>query len=249
MYDIRVLVADDESTVRTFIQTVINKEKMPVSALAEAENGVDAVRIARDFKPDLVFLDIRMPGLDGIRVAEILLADESKANVVIVSAYNDFEYARAAFKAGVDDYILKPIRPEEVMEVIKKTAEKCKMVCGNDTNQPSVKTPTLVKAVIDYVEENLSGQLQLRDIARAVFVSPCHLSRTFKYLTGQSIVDYIQEQRLVKASELLATTDFSITEVAGRVGFNDAAYFATCFKNKIGTTPMQYRKMQEIKNK
>lgn len=249
MHDIKVLVADDESTVRRFIQTVISKENMPVSAFAEAENGIDTVRIAREFKPDLIFLDIRMPGLDGIQVAETLFADESKAKVVIVSAYNDFEYARAAFKAGVDDYILKPIRPEEVIELIKNTAEKCEMLSGDDTSQPSVKTPTLVKAVIDYVEENLSGQLQLRDVARAVFVSPCHLSRTFKYLTGQSIVDYIQEQRLLKASELLTTTDLSITEVAGRVGFNDAAYFATCFKNRMGTTPMQYRKIQEIKNK
>ena len=245
MRNIRVFVADDESTVRTFIQLVINKEQMPVSAFAEAENGKDAVRIAREFKPDLVFLDIRMPGLDGLQVAEILLADNPKTTIVIVSAYNDFEYARAAFRAGVDDYILKPIRPNEVMEIIKKTAEKYE-ACA-DAPQQTVKTPTLVKAVIDYIEVNLSGPLHLRDIAGAVFVSPCHLSRTFKYLAGQSIVDYIQEQRLLKASELLASSDLSITEIAGKVGFNDAAYFATCFKNKMGATPMKYRKTQEIK--
>lgn len=241
MQDIKVLVADDESTVRAFIHTVIRKENLPVAVLAEAENGLEAVSIASELKPDLIFLDIRMPGLDGIQVAERLAAADCQADIVIVSAYNDFEYARAAFKAGVADYLLKPVRPGDIAGLIKKTAEKHTVMPAADQSPPG-EMPALVKAVNDYVAEHLSGQLNLREVARAVFVSPYHLSRTFKYLTGQSIVEYIQEQRLLQARTLLVTTDLSVTEVAAAVGFNNAAYFATCFKNRMGSTPMQYRK-------
>lgn len=248
MNDVKILVADDESTVRSFFKIVISKEKLPVEVLAEAENGLEAVRLAREIKPDLLFLDIRMPGLDGLQAAKIILKENPAVSIIIVSAYNEFEYARTAFRAGVDDYLLKPIKPAEVAEIIRKTAGRLSQQADTDV-MPVAKTPALVRAVFDYVAHNLERPIQLKDIAQAVFVSSYHLSRTFKQLTGQSITDYIQEQRLLKAEDLLLNTDYSITEVAGMVGFNDAAYFATCFKNKTGVSPLQYRKKQDIKNK
>ena len=247
MRRIKVLVADDEATVRTFIKLVVNKEQLPVSAVAETDNGTEAVRLTREFLPDLVFLDIRMPGLDGLQAAEAILAGEVKPMVVIVSAYNEFDYARTAFRAGAADFLLKPIKPAEIAEIINRAAEKCGEREGAAAGCQE-KKPSVVQAVADYVTTNLDKPIHLNDIARAVFVSSYHLSRTFKCLTGQSIVDYVQEQRISKASELLASTELTITEVAGKVGFNDAAYFATCFKNKTGVSPMQYRKTQDIKN-
>lgn len=241
MRDIRVLVADDEATVRTFIKLVVSREKLPVAALAEADNGLEAVRLAHEFKPDLVFLDIRMPGLDGLQAAEVILAADARTSVVIVSAFSEFDYARTAFRAGVVDYLLKPIRPADVGEAVRKAAEKAGQSGAADWPQPA-KTPALVKAVVDYVAANLGRPIRLQDIAGAVFVSPYHLSRTFKQLTGRSLVDYIQERRLTKAEEILLTTELTITEVAGLVGFSDAAYFATCFKNRTGCSPMQFRK-------
>jgi YesN/AraC family two-component response regulator len=248
MIVIKILVADDEATVRAFIQAVISKEQLPVASVTQADNGITAIRLAHEFRPDLIFLDIRMPGLDGLQAAELILVDDPKANIVIISAYNEFDYARTAFRAGVADYLLKPIKPTDLANIIKKTAEKCEQTDKSDFKQP-VKSQALVEKVENYVVINLNKPIQLRDIARAVFVSPYHLSRTFKHLTGQSIMGYVQEQRLIKASELLATTDLSINEIVDIVGFNDAAYFTTCFKNKIGIPPMKYRKAQEIKNK
>lgn len=247
MRAIKILVADDEATVRLFIQTVIHKEQLPVAAFAEASNGAEAIRLAGEMRPDLIFLDIRMPGLDGLQAARTILAGDPDATIVIVSAYDEFEYARSAFRAGVSDYLLKPIKPDDVIGIITKTAQACGPEHEQGPAQPA-KVPPLVKGVVDYVAANLDKPIRLGDIAKGVFVSPSHLSRTFKQLTGQSIVDYMQEQRLNKAAELLATTDLSVTEVAGRVGFNDATYFTTCFKNKTGLPPAQYKKQQDIKD-
>jgi len=244
MRDIKVLVADDEATVRAFFRLVFERERLPVAAVAEAQSGGDAVRLAQEFAPDLAFLDIRMPGGDGLQAAAAILAAAAGVRVVIVSAYNEFEYARTALRAGAADYLLKPVKPADIAALVKKTAEERAPAAAAAGGPP--RTPALARAVADYVAKNLDKPVHLQDIARAVFVSPYHLSRTFKQLTGRTIVEYVQEQRLAKAEEILAATDFSITEVAGLVGFNDAAYFATCFKQKTGVTPGQYRKRQKF---
>jgi two-component system response regulator YesN len=235
MRHIKILVADDEITVRTFIKKVIAKERLPVAACLEADNGLDAIRLAQEHRPHLIFLDIRMPGCDGLKAAERILADSPGANVVIVSAYNEFDYARTALRAGVADYLLKPVRPAEVAALIAKAAEA-------PAAQGPDRIPPLVAKVEQYIRANLDRPIKLQDIAQAVYLSQFHLSRTFKHLTGKSVVDLIQDLRLAKAEEMLAATDLSVTEIAGRVGFKDAAYFTTCFKNKHGVSPVQYRK-------
>ncbi|MDR7867346.1 MAG: response regulator [Sporomusaceae bacterium] len=235
MRDIKILVADDEITVRTFIKKVIAKERLPVALCLEADNGLDAVRLAQEHRPDLTFLDIRMPGCDGLKAAERILADSPGANIVIVSAYNEFDYARTALRAGVADYLLKPVRPAEVAALIAKTA------AAPAPDIPDRKPP-LVAKVEQYIRDNLDGSIKLQDIAKTVYISQFHLSRTFKQLTGRSVVDFVQDLRLAKAEEMLAATDLTVTEIAGRVGFKDAAYFTTCFKNRHGISPLQYRK-------
>ncbi len=233
--DIKLLVADDEITVRTFIKTVIAKERLPVALCLETDNGLDAVRLAAEHRPDLILLDIRMPGCDGLQAAETILAQSPGASVVIVSAYNEFDYARTALRAGVADYLLKPVRPAEIAALVAKAA-------AAPAPPSAVPVPPLVAQVEQYINANLDSPIKLQDIAQAVYLSQFHLSRTFKQLTGRSLVDFIQTRRLARAAELLAATGLTVAEIAGRVGFKDAAYFATCFKNRYKVSPLQYRK-------
>ena len=221
--------------------------------LRTGRKGSDVMEIAAEVLreyPDeralsrATFAELRgFAGLGETKAAAILAA-AAGVRVVIVSAYNEFEYARTALRAGAADYLLKPVKPADIAALVKKTAEERAPAAAAAGGPP--RTPALARAVADYVAKNLDKPVHLQDIARAVFVSPYHLSRTFKQLTGRTIVEYVQEQRLAKAEEILAATDFSITEVAGLVGFNDAAYFATCFKQKTGVTPGQYRKRQKF---
>lgn len=243
MKGIKLLVVDDEVMVRSFIKMVVTKEKLPVSMLYEADNGSDAVLLVKKLKPHLVFMDIRIPDIDGIRAAEKILADNQRVSIVIISAYGEFEYARAAFRAGISDYLLKPVRPVDIAESVRRAAA---LEVVNTEQAEGDKKPELIRLMEEYINNNLDSQLYLKDMAHAVFMSPFHLSRTFKRITGQSIIGFIHEQRLAKAEELLLNTALSITEIAGKVGFNDTAYFATCFKNKIGVSPTQRRKAQNI---
>ena len=120
---IKLLVVDDEQMVRTFIKTVVEKENLPVSEVLEADNGSDAILMARQHNPELILLDIHMPGCNGLRAAEKIIEENNNAHIVIISAYNDFEYARTALRAGVIDYLLKPVRADEFVNLILRTAE------------------------------------------------------------------------------------------------------------------------------
>lgn len=235
---ISLLIADDEAVVRDFIRTMVKKEGLPVTRIFEAANGLDALRLALKEKPDLAILDIRMPGLTGLEVAADISQSASTTSVYIISAYDEFEYARAAFKSGVRDYLLKPIRPAQIVDIVRNTVKALEASRPDEAGD----RPPLVKAVDGHIKANLDQPLFLEDIAKAVFVSPWHLSRKFKSLTGRSLTSHIQESRLAKAAELLRATKLSITEIAVQVGFNNPAYFATCFKASLGQTPLQYRK-------
>ncbi len=243
MKKIKLLIVDDETMVRTFIKTVIKNENLPVEELWEANNGLDAIDLAKKHLPDLIILDIRIPEIDGITAAEKILASDRSAKIIVISAYGEFSYARAAFRAGVTDYLVKPVRANEIAKIINMAANA---MPDDIPEEPNMKDG-LVHQVENYVQSHLDKKIYLEELAKHVFLSPYHLSRMFKQLTGHSLVDYIQNERLCRAENLLFSTDKPITEVAMESGFGDAAYFATCFKRKTGLSPTQYRK--EHKNK
>lgn len=231
----KVLVADDEQIMRIFFESLIQKENLPVSELLVAESGRKAVSLALEKKPDIIFMDIRMPSMNGLQACAKIKADWPEAEIYIISAYNEFDYAKEAFKAGVRDYLLKPFRPAQIMEIIKKKAAE-KAVKAEDP------VPLLVRSVAEYVKNNLDQPLALDEIARAVFISPSYLSRRFKQLTGQPLTAFIRDIRLQTAAELLKTPDISVTEVAQISGFNSSAYFSNCFRAWSGVSPQQYRR-------
>ena len=237
MRDITLLIADDEPGVRLFVRQLVERERAPVSQVFEAANGREAVELACRHKPDLVLLDIRMPELDGLQAAQAILQQCPELCVVIASAHEDFDYARTALRAGVADYLLKPVRVAEILERIHKVH-----TARNTSDESYVVSHPLVAAVAAYVAQHLCDVLDLRSIGKAVFVSPSHLSRVFKKQTGMALVDFVLEQRLAEAKTLLTRTLLSIAEIAEQTGFSSPAYFSACFRKKNGLSPSGYRR-------
>ncbi len=106
---LRVLIVDDEPLARRGIRNQLDQQAMSVDIVGECSNGIEAVDAIREFSPDLVFLDIQMPELDGFGVVRTVGIDEMPA-VVFVTAYD--RYALEAFEVHALDYLLKPIDPE-----------------------------------------------------------------------------------------------------------------------------------------
>src|SRR5690348_6106 len=111
----RVLIADDEPLLRAQLKARLVDAWPEVTEIIEAENGEQALALVHESRPDVVFLDIRMPGKSGIEVAQALAG---RCHVVFVTAYD--EYAIAAFDEGAVDYVLKPVTAERIAKVVAR---------------------------------------------------------------------------------------------------------------------------------
>jgi two-component system LytT family response regulator len=117
---IRVLVVDDERPARTKLQRLL-RSAADVELVAEAEDGETAVDKVRDLRPDLLFLDVQMPGLDGFGVMAELEAEE-RPLVVFVTAFD--EYAVRAFEVHAVDYLLKPVAPDRFATTLDRVRQR-----------------------------------------------------------------------------------------------------------------------------
>lgn len=116
---IRVLICDDEPLARDRMRRML--EKVPATlCVGEAENGEELLEQVPDLHPDLILLDIRMPGMDGLKAASRLSESDNPPAIVFCTAYD--EHAIAAFKVNAIDYLLKPVRQEDLEKVLHKAS-------------------------------------------------------------------------------------------------------------------------------
>jgi AmiR/NasT family two-component response regulator len=121
----RILVAEDEAISRMDLREML--ENLGYSVVGEAGDGVAAVNLARALKPDLVVMDIKMPGLDGIAAAETL-SQEKVTPVLLLTAYSDREFVDRAVDAGVMGYLVKPFAEQQLKPAIEVALERWREV-------------------------------------------------------------------------------------------------------------------------
>ena len=114
----RIIIADDEPIQRMDLKDVLTKQGYLV--VGEAGDGASAVNLAREIRPDLLIMDIRMPDMDGITAAETL-TQEKIAPVLLLTAFGDQQLVERAKEAGVVNYIVKPLRESQVAPAIEVT--------------------------------------------------------------------------------------------------------------------------------
>ncbi|WP_404330155.1 response regulator [Mesobacillus maritimus] len=119
----RVLIVDDEAIERKGLEMILT-ENFPSIVIDEADSGRTAILKAEEFRPDIIFLDIKMPGIDGVEAAKEIKKLNRNVNIFMLTAFDKFEYARQLVKIGVQDYILKPYNREEIIEPLKKAIQE-----------------------------------------------------------------------------------------------------------------------------
>lgn len=112
------------------------------------------------------------------------------------------------------------------------------------TNAP--KENAKVFDIINYILKNYEQAISLEDLSKHFFVEKHYMCRIFRKITGQSIIEYVNEKRLIESTNLLINTNNSILEISLKVGFNHVNHFNALFKRRFGTTPLQYRKKHVI---
>ena len=119
----RMLIADDEALERRAFKTIVEQDIALISEVIEAQNGNEAVRMAELHKPDIIVMDVKMPGINGIEAIKKIIQSGIDAHMIVLTAYDDFNYIQEALKIGVDDYLLKPSIRVKIVDSLNKIIE------------------------------------------------------------------------------------------------------------------------------
>ncbi|MBM7866969.1 response regulator [Heliobacterium gestii] len=161
-----LLVVDDESLERQAIRQIIKREDLAMEVVGEAASGDDAVALAETVRPDVVLLDIRMPGLNGIEVMKRLRGFLPDCRIIILTAFDEFQYAREAVQWGAFNYLLKPVRPAELVRVLATAADQVREEGEKRAEAERLRHQAKLQA------QNAAPLLRLNLFAESVHITP-----------------------------------------------------------------------------
>ena len=237
-----LLIIDDEKLVCNNIRAMLPWKEYGFINVMCASDSKKAIEIIDRYAPDMIITDISMPDKSGLEIIEYVRNQKMNAYVILISAYDEFEYAQKAIDLGVQAYILKPVSPEILknkveLYLLPDTSRKEAIPsCGMD------KRKQLKMTIDEYFQTNLHEKITLEETAQTFYFSSPYFSQLFSQLYGITFTDYINKLKTEKASHYLKYSQYKITYIADMLGFKDYRYFIRIFKKHYGYSPLQYRK-------
>ncbi len=203
---IKVVIAEDHALMRDGVRLVLN-ESDDIEVVGEARTGTDVLPVATRTQPDVVLLDLRMPGMDGLAVLDQLRERMPTVNVVIFSALDSHDQIEAALRRGAHGYIVKTINPADLPSAIRQAVERSvyhpfALLAGADS---AAKRSGLSEKELEVLRELAHGRSN-KEIARSLFVSEqtvkFHLRNIYRKLgiaTRTEALRYAYENGLIEA--------------------------------------------------
>lgn len=245
----KALIIDDEKPVRIAISKLGKWSHFQIEPPLMAANGKEALAVMREVHPDLVFVDMSMPIMDGLEFLKAASAEFSDSRFIIISGYDDFSYAQQAIRYGVMDYLLKPIIEDDLNTAIQRAVESiCPDFRPSDEKkeETNLDSDTVTTIIHDYIDKHYSTNIKISQFADKYFFSKEYLTRQFKARYHCGIYEYVLQVRMERARDLLLNPDIKIQDVAQRVGYADNNYFSKAFRTYYGISPTAFRQEQHI---
>ncbi|WP_281885139.1 response regulator [Paenibacillus sp. YYML68] len=337
---LRVLIVDDEPMILKGLTTLLTQYKDNQVHIRTADNGKSALALILEQAPDIVLTDIRMPVMDGLELTRSVHELGLELDMIVISGYSDFEYARKCMASGVKDYLLKPVARQELYETLDRVLAQRQQSALPDVSAATLthwaerleqklwdlriedlmetltewrkcctegaysartvhklhtdllellvkklqargtykfeqrsplrlteleaeaheqlndyimslveelkskrrgKTRDPIEEAKAYIDDNLSREIQLEEVAEYLGLHPSYFSQMFKQHTGETFVQYRIRRRMEKAKQLLEQPHYRITDISYEVGYADHPHFTKTFKKYTGYSPSEYR--------
>jgi two-component system response regulator YesN len=119
-----ILIVDDFPVIRSGLRRILTENPLGLEPVLEAADGAEALQLVRRHHPAIIIMDIKMPGLNGLQAIQVIRAEQPDTKIVILTAYNDFNYVQKALQLGARDYLLKPVRPQKLLELLQEIREE-----------------------------------------------------------------------------------------------------------------------------
>lgn len=243
----KALIIDDEKPVRIAISKLGKWSHFQIKPPLMASNGKEALSVMREIHPDLVFVDMSMPIMDGITFLRSASKESPDSRFIVISGYDEFSYAQQAIRYGVIDYLLKPIVEKNLNHAIQRAIES---ICPDfspldeEKEETNLDSDTVTTIIHDYIDKHYSTNIKTSQFADRYFFSKEHLTRQFKARYHCGIYEYVLQVRMERARELLLNPDIKIQDIATRVGYSDNNYFSKAFRTYYGVSPTAFRQEQ-----
>lgn len=243
----RAIVVDDEVFMREGMRLMIDYEKCGFTLAGEAADSGQALALIEAKAPHLLITDVMMPGLQGTELAQLVAKWHPDMLIIFISGYRNFAFAKAAIRAQALGYLVKPIDPDAVHELLmlaKDTLDRRARRSGDEPEHTDtlVRTSETTRQALTYIEANYARELSVADIAGELHINPAYLGQVVRKNTGQTIHAHITRVRIEKACVLLRNTSMNVSEIAQSVGVTDVGYFSLLFARQMGVRPREYRK-------
>lgn len=241
----RALIVDDEPLMLEGMRLMVDWQRHGFAMPQEADSGRQALELIRCEKPDLVITDLNMPGLGGVELSELCRKEFPDMLVAYFSGYQDFHYAQSAIRVGALGYLLKPIEPEQVHELLDAAQVELNRRCAPRRDAaPAEDTPEPVRYALEAIAERFAQTLSLRDLAQEQGLTCAYLGQLISRSTGKGFARLLLEKRMHAARQLLMD-DVSVGETARRCGIGDVSYFSQLYRRFFGENPSHHRRGQK----
>jgi two-component system response regulator YesN len=171
MENLKVLIVDDEYLIRNLLKRRINWEEQGMTIIGEASNAHEALDMVDALRPDIIFTDICMPFIDGIEFSSMVMEKYPEMKIVVVTGYDEFEFARKGIKLGIADFILKPIGASELLNVTDRL--KKKIYEERDRKKEFETLKEEFKQSLPFLREKFLNQLILQPLSDTQIMEKC----------------------------------------------------------------------------
>lgn len=254
------LIVDDEIEMINGILNGVCWEHLDFGRIFQATGVEKAKEVLRTYPVSLILCDIEMPDGSGLDLLEWVRREYPKIVCLILTCHEDFGYARRAVSIGCRDYILKPVSYGELEEKLKALSggirKEQENIYYQNMGRDMVRSiaakkgeeghwadkKEMVETVKAYIRTHLREELKAEDLAGKVFITPDYLYRIFKQEEGVTLLDFIVEERMFLAQQLLREGKVTISRAAYECGYDNFSYFTKVFKKRFGVTPKEFKK-------
>lgn len=255
----RILVVDDAEDERKLLANYLQQQGCRVYL---ARDGVDGVNKAQAVQPHLILMDVRMPVCDGVSACQALKRHPNTLHIPVIFLTGAAAPAERVqgLLVGAIDYITKPFNFEEVrlrlsIHLRPQTPAEPLMPSA----QAASETPATPQAVSRFdrivfesarlhLLKDLGAVPDLHSLAAAVGTNARRLNEAFKQCVGATVFEYLREERMKEAAQLLSETVLEIQDIANELGFTSGSNFAAAFRERFGMTPRAFRQARQQAN-
>ncbi len=245
-----LVIVDDEPAILEGISRLLDWKALGFERIKTAKSSFEVISHVVDWKPDICLVDVRLGGEYGYELIKRLNGMGIESNYIMMSGYDEFEYAREALRCGALDYLLKPVDKDalraRVEQIIVEKLHGTLPEESRENEDPVLQRSyesfsPLIRKIVMMVAMEYGQHVSLKSIADRFRMNATYLGQIFIRETGMKFSEYLMAYRMYVARDRILNTDEKISAIALQVGYSNLNYFYQHFHGYYEITPLEMR--------